>query len=102
MKYIRHAVNGCFKGNATGLEHLLSYENEWVIGDVCLSGGCWICKESDMCSVQDIEVVIDWFRVAMWGDTKMSKLPVGAVIECSCLPQSVDQGMRRARTFCYK
>ena len=64
ITYVRHAVPRCCKGDATGLEHL-SYENERLIGDVCLSNGCWICKEFDMCPVQDFEVVIDWFSIVM-------------------------------------
>ena len=60
VTYVRHAVLRCCKGNATGLERL-SCENERLIGDVCVSSGCWICKESDRCPVQDIEVVIYWF-----------------------------------------
>ena len=92
---------GCCKGNATGLEHL-SCENEGLIGDVCLSSGCWIFKESDMCPAQDIEVVIDWFSAVMCGDIKMSNSPVGGASEFSCSPESVDQGICRAGTFCYK
>ena len=83
---------GCCKGNAAGLEHL-SCENERLTGDVCLSSGCWICKESDLCSVQDIEVVIGWFSVVMWGAIKMTNSPVGGASEFSCPPESVDQGM---------
>ena len=99
--YVRHAVPGCFKGNATGLEHL-SYENERPFGDVCLSNGCWICMESDMCPVQDIEVVIDWFSAVMWGDIKMSNSSVVGASEFSCPPEYVDQVMCRAGTFCCK
>ena len=86
---------GCYKGNATSLEHL-SCENERLIGDVCLSSGCWICKESEPCPIQDIEVVMGWFGVVMWGAIKMTNLPVGGASEFSCPPcppESVDQGM---------
>ena len=82
----------CCKGNATGLEHL-SCKNEQLIGDVCLSSGCWVCKESDLCPFQDIEMVIGWFSVVMWGAIKMTKWPVGGASEFSCPPESVDQGM---------
>ena len=91
----------CCKGNATGLERL-SYENELLISDVCLSSGCWTCKECDLCPIQDIEVVIDWFSAVMWGAIKMTNSPVGGAIEFSCPPESVDQGMCHARTFFYK
>ena len=80
---------GCYKGNATGLEHL-SCENEWLTGDVCLSSGCWICKESKLCPIQDIEVVIGRFSVVMWGTIKMTNSPVGGANEFSCPPKSVD------------
>ena len=83
---------GCCKGNATDLEHL-SCENERLTGGVCLSSGCWICKESDLCHVQDIGVVIGWFSVVMWGAIKMTNSPVGGASEFSCLSESVDQGM---------
>ena len=83
---------GCCKDNTTGLEHL-SCENERLINDVCLSSGCWICKESDLCPVQDVEVVIGWFSVVMWGATKMTNSPVGGASEVSCPPESVDQGI---------
>ena len=92
ITYVRHAVPGCCKGNTTGLEHL-SCENERLTDDVCLSSGCWICEESDLCPAQDIEVVICWFSVVMWGTTKMTNLPVGGASELSCPPESVDQGM---------
>ena len=92
ITYVRHAVPGCCKGNATGLEHL-SCENERLTGDVCLSSGCWICKESELCPIQDIEVVIGWFSVVMWGAIKMTNSPVGGASEFSCPPESVDQGM---------
>ena len=90
--YVRHAVHECYKGSATGLEHL-SCENERLINDVCLSSGCWICKASDMHPVQDTEVVISWFSVVMWSIIKMTNSPVGGASELSCLPESVDQGM---------
>ena len=92
ITYGHHAVPGCCKGNATGLEHL-SCDNGPLTGDVCLSSGCWICKESDLCPVQDIEVVIGWFSVVMWDAIKMTNLPVGGASEFSCPPESVDQGM---------
>ena len=101
ITYVRHAVPGCCKGNAAGLEHISS-KNEPLIGDVCLSSGRWICKESDMCPVQDIEVIIDWFSVVMWVAIKTSNLSVGGANQFSCRPESVDQGMCRAGTFCYK
>ena len=83
---------GCCKGNTTGLEHL-SFENERLTGDVCLSSGCWICKESDLCPVQDIEVVIGWFSVVMWDAIKMTNSPIGGAREFPCPAESVDQGM---------
>ena len=89
---VRHAVPRCYKSNATGLEHL-SCENEQLTGDVCLSSGCWICKESDLCPVQEIEVVIGWFSVVMWGAIKMTNSLVGGASEFSCPAESVDQGM---------
>ena len=83
ITYIHHAVLGCCKGNATGLEHFF-YENERLIGDLCLSSGCWICKKSDTCPIQDIEVVINWFSVVMQSAIKMSNSPVGGASEFSC------------------
>ena len=79
----------CYKGNATGLEHL-SCENGWLIDDVCLSSGCWIYKASDMHPVQDAEVVINWFSVVMWSTIKITNSPVGGANELSCPPESVD------------
>ena len=38
ITYARHAVPGCCRGNVTDLE-CLSYDNEWLIDDVCLSVG---------------------------------------------------------------
>ena len=71
ITYVRHDVPGCCKGNTTGLEHL-SCENGWLTDDVCLSSGSWFCKEFDLCPVQDVEVVIGWFNVVMWGAIKMT------------------------------
>ena len=70
ITYVRHAMLGCFKGNTTGLEHL-SCENDRLTGDVCVSNGRWSCKESDMCPVQDIEMVIGWCSIVMWCAIKM-------------------------------
>ena len=92
ITYVRHAVPGCCKGNATGLEHL-SCENERLMGDACLSSGYWIYEESDLCPVQDIEGVIGWFSVVMWGANKMTNSPVGGASEFSCPPESVDHGI---------
>ena len=64
--------------------------------------GCWIRKECDLGPIQNIEVVIDWFSVAMWGAIKMSNSPVGVASEFSCPPESVDHGMCCAGTFSYK
>ena len=101
ITYIRHAVPGCCKGNVTGLEHL-SYENERLIGDVCLSSGCRICKESDMRPVQGIEVVIDWFSAAMWGAIKMIIHPLVVPVNFHVCQNLLIRGMCRARTLCYK
>ena len=92
ITYVRHAVPGCCKGNATCLEHL-SCENERLISGVSLSSGCLICKASDMHPVQDIEVAIGWFSAVMWGANKMTNSPVGGASEPSCAPESVDQEM---------
>ena len=92
ITYVRHDVLGCCKGNATGLKHL-SCENERLTGGVYLSSGCWICKESDLCPLQDTEVVINLFSVVMWGTIKMTNSPIGGANELSCPPESVDQGM---------
>ena len=78
--YVRHAVHRCCKDDATDLERL-SCENEWLIDDVCLQSGRWICKEYDLCPVQYIEVVIDWFSVVMWGAIKMTNSPIGGASE---------------------
>ena len=43
--------------------------------------------------IQDIEVVIGWFSVVMWGAIKMINAAVGGVSEFSCPAESVDQGM---------
>ena len=74
------------------MEHL-SCENERLTNDVCLSSGCWICKESELCPVQEIEVIIGGFSVVMWGAIKMSNSSVGGASEFSCPSESVDQGM---------
>ena len=66
----------CCKGNATGLERVYC-DNEWLIGDVCLSSECRSYEECDLCPVQDIKVVIDWFSAVMWGAIKMNNSPIG-------------------------
>ena len=101
ITYVRHAVPGCCKGNATGVERLC-YGNESLISDECLPNGCSICKECDMCLVQAIEVIINWFSAMMWGAIKMSNSPVGGASEFPRLPESVDQRMCRTGTFSYK
>ena len=73
-----------------------------MIGDVCLSSGCRICEECDLCPVQDIEVVIAWFSVVMWDPIRMSNSPIGGAIEYARPPEFVDQEMCRAGTFFYK
>ena len=83
----------CCKGNATGLERLWSCENERLIHDVYLPGGCWICKAFDMHPIQDTEVVIDWFSVVMRRAINMTHSRAGGAGEVSCPPESVDQGM---------
>ena len=98
IAYFRHAVPGCRNGNTTGLERL-ACNNEWLISDACLSSEWRSCEECDLCPVQDIEVVIDWFSAVMWGAIKMSNSPVGGASEFSCPPESVDEGMCRAGTF---
>ena len=40
--------------------------------------------------VQDIEVVIDWFSVVMWGAINMSNSPIGGASEFLCPPEFVD------------
>ena len=55
-----------------------------------------------MYPVQNTEVVINWFSVAMLGAIKLTNSPVGGANELSCPSESVDQGMCRAGTFCYK
>ena len=101
ITYVRHGVRRCCKGNATGLEPL-ACDNEWLIGDVCLSWEWRSCEECDLCLIQDIELVIDWFSAVMWGAMNMSNSPVGGASEISCPPDSVDQQTCRAGTFCYK
>ena len=90
ITYVRHAVFTCCKGNAISLERL-SCNNEWLIGDVCLSSEYRSCEECDLCPVQDIEVVIDWFSAVIWGAIKMSNSPINGASEFSCPPESVDQ-----------
>ena len=77
------------KGNATSLERL-SYDNWWLIDDTCLSSGCRICEEYDLCPVQDIEVVVDWFGAVMWCVIRMSNSPNGGASEFACRAESVD------------
>ena len=38
-------------------------------------------RNVDLCPVQDIEVVIDWFSAVMWGAIKMSNSPIGGASE---------------------
>ena len=52
--------------------------------------------------VQDTEAVIKWFCVVMWATIKMTNSPVGGAREFLCPADSVDQGVWRAGTFCYK
>ena len=80
----------------------LPCNNEWLIDDVCLLNGCWIYKECDLCLVEDIEVVIDWFSAMMWGAIKMSNSPIGGTSEFPCLPKSVDQAMCQTGTLFHK
>ena len=78
-----HAVPRCCKGNATGLERL-SYDIEWLIGDVCLSSGWRSCEAYDLCPVRDIEVVIRWFSAVMWCAIKMITSTIGGASEFAC------------------
>ena len=76
ITFARHAVPGCCKSNATGLDRLF-YSNEWLIDDVCLSSGWRSCEEYDLCPVQDIEMAVDWSSAVMRGSITMSNLPIG-------------------------
>ena len=95
---VRHAVPKCCKGNATGLERL-SCDNAWLIGGVGLSSEYQSCEECDLCPIQDIEVVIDWFRTAISGAIKMTDSPISAASEFSCPAESVDQEECHANIF---
>lgn len=68
----------------------LSYDNERLIDDVCLSSEFWSYEECDLCPVEDIEVIIDWFRVVMWGAIRMGNSPISGPSESACLAESVD------------
>lgn len=69
----------------------LSCDILWLIGDVCLSNGCQSLDKCDMCSIQCIEVVVDWFGAIMWGTIKMSNSTIGGAGESSCSTESVDE-----------
>ena len=90
IAYVSHAVPGCCKDIATGLERL-SCDNEWPIGDVSLSNEYRICEECDLYPVQDIDVAIDEFSAVTWVAIKMSNSPIAGDSEFSCLPESVDE-----------
>lgn len=66
---------GCYKRNNIGLERF-SLDNEWLTSDICLSNGCWSREEYNLCSVQEIEVDVDWSSVVMWGSITMSNSAV--------------------------
>ena len=98
ITYVRHAMSGCYKENATGIERLCC-DNEWLIGDACLSSGYWSCEDSDLCLFQDIETLIDWFSAVMWGAIRMCNSLIGGANESSCLAKSVDQEVCPLGTF---
>ena len=76
ITYVRHAVLGCYEGNATGLERF-SCDHCWLIDGVSLSSVYPSCEEYDLCPVQDIEMVVDWFIVAMWGAIRVCNSSIG-------------------------
>lgn len=41
-------------------------------------------------SVQDIEVVVDWFSALKWGAIRISNSPIGGARASACLEKSVD------------
>ena len=95
ITYVRQAVPGCCKRNATGLERL-SRDDEWLVGDVCLLSGCRSCEECDLCAVQGIDVAIDRFSVVLWRAIKVSNSPIGGASEFSCPQESVDEEAQSA------
>ena len=96
ITHVSRVVPRCCKGNAICLERL-SCDNEWLIHDVCLSSECRSCEGCDLCPIQDIEVVIDWFSDV--GAIKMSNSPIGVASAFSCPLESVDWEVCCARTF---
>ena len=75
---------------------------ELLIGDFCLSSERWSCEKSDMCPVQDIKVVIDWFHVVMYDAIRMSNSPIVGANESACPAESVDQEVCRAGEYVYE
>ena len=95
---IRHTATGCYKGNTTSPEGL-SADDQWLIGDGCLSSGYRSCEECDLCPVQDAEVVIDWFGTVISVVIRINNSPVGGGSESACPAESVDEDVCCAKTF---
>ena len=56
ITYVRHALPGRCKGDVTGLE-LLSCDDQWLIGDDCLSDWYRDCQKHDQRLVQNFEIL---------------------------------------------
>ena len=95
---VRHTVTGCCKDNATDLKRL-SCDDEWLVGDVCLSNECQSYEKYNLCLVQHIKVVIDWFSTVLWGAIKVSNSPTGGANDLSCPPESRDEEVCCARAM---
>ena len=68
----------------------LSCINQWLKGDGHPSRGYWSCEDCNLCRVQDIDAVVDWFGAVMWGAIRLSNSPIGGASESSCPAESVD------------
>lgn len=60
---------------------------------------CRSCEECELFPFQDIEVVIDWFSVVMWGSFKINISPIDGASDFSCPLRSVDREVCCAGTF---
>lgn len=79
ITHVRHAVPRCCKVDGIGPERL-SCDNDWLIGDVCVSSEYWSCEKCDLCPVQDIEVAIERFSAMMWGTMRMRNHSLMALV----------------------
>ena len=54
---LHNAGPRCYEGDVTGLERL-SCNDQWLIGDGCLSDWYRDCQKHDQSPIQDVEILV--------------------------------------------